>query len=487
MLGFFSRTKTDVVATPPPSLRFFNTLSGRLEDFAPLTPPRVTIYSCGPTVYDYVHIGNLRSYITWDILKRTLLHFGYEVAHTINFTDFGHLTDDADAGEDKMMKGLRREGLPITLSAMRELSDRYIAAFKSDCDALRILPPTTWARASDFVEVQVRLIETLEGKGYTYETSDGLYFDISKFPTYGKLGNIDLTTLRSGARVGVNEEKRHPADFALWKKGLLGWESRWGKGFPGWHIECSAMAIATLGKSIDIHTGGIDHIHTHHNAEIAQSEAATGKPFARFWLHNEFITIDNTKISKSLHNGITLRHLTDLGFSADDYRYWLLTAHYRSPVNFTIEALKGTKQALYRLKRHVFEDYRGVTGTTDQATLDRFAAALGDDLNTPAAVALLWETVKHPTLTPAEKFGTLLAMDSVLDLGLSDDPDEGARSLGVVAKTELPADIQTLIDAREAARIARNWFEADRLREALNLKGYAVEDTPHGPRVTKST
>jgi cysteinyl-tRNA synthetase len=480
--SLFKRTPAPAPATP---LRFYNTLSGTIEDFSSLTPGTVTMYSCGPTVYGNAHIGNLRSYVFSDILRRTLMSAGYDVKHTINLTDFGHLTDDGDAGEDKMMKGLKREGLPVTLTAMRELSERYIVAFKEDIDAMRILPPTTWARASDYVEVQIRLIETLDGKGYTYETSDGVYFDISKFPTYGKLGNIHLDTLRSGARVEVNSEKRHPADFAVWKKGLLGWDSRWGKGFPGWHIECSAMAIATLGKQIDIHTGGIDHVHTHHNAEIAQSEAATGKEFARFWMHNEFITIDNTKISKSLGNDLTLRHLVDNGYSADDYRYWLLTAHYRSPVNFSFDALKGAKQALYRLKRHMYEEYRGVKPVVDESILDRASAHLGNDLDTPAVLALAWEVVKDASLPQGTKYGTLLAIDSLLDLGLGDDPEEGARSLGIIAKDELPADIQKLVDDREAARIARNWPQADYLREALNFKGYSVEDTPHGPKVTK--
>ena len=239
------------------------------------------MYTCGPTVYDYATIGNLRSYLFADILKRTLIKNGYDVRHTINLTDFGHLTDDGDAGEDKIMKGLKRKGLPITLEAMRELSDEYIEAFKADVEELRILPPTTWSRASDYVRKQISLIRTLDDKGYTYETTDGVYFDISKFPTYGRLGNIDVEKLKSGARIEINSEKRHPADFAVWKKSPLGWDSRYGRGFPGWHIECSAMAIATLGKEIDIHTGGIDNMPTHHNAEIAQSEAATGKKFAR--------------------------------------------------------------------------------------------------------------------------------------------------------------------------------------------------------------
>lgn len=473
------------VTKPAPDLRLHNTLSGKTEQFVAIAAPKVTMYSCGPTVYGYAHIGNLRSYVFSDILKRTLTHFGYEVEHTINLTDFGHLTDDADAGEDKMMKGLKREGLPITLSAMRDLSDRYIDAFKKDITAMRVIAPTTWARASDYVEAQIRLIETLEGKGYTYETRDGVYFDIARFPTYGRLGNINLEALRSGARVGINEEKRHPADFAVWKKGLLGWESRWGKGFPGWHVECSAMAIATLGKQIDIHTGGIDHIHTHHNAEIAQSECATGKQFVRYWLHHQFITIDSAKIAKSQGNDITLRDLIERGFSGDDYRYWLLTSHYQSPVNFSIEALTASKQALYRLKRHVFEEYRGVTPQVSDAYMVRFDALLSNNLDTPGALALLWEVVKDHNLEPATKFGTILAFDDVLDLGLSEDPVEGVRSLGIIAKDELPPNIQELVDGREIARVARNWLEADRIREALNLKGYSVEDTPHGPKVTK--
>lgn len=474
-------------ATPADTLAIYlhNTHGNQPELFTPQKGNVVTMYSCGPTVYDFAHIGNLRSYIMSDILKRTLTYAGYTVKHTINFTDFGHLTDDADAGEDKMMKGLKREGLPVTLAAMRDLSDRYIEAFKADCEELRIIPPTTWARASDYITAQIRLIETLEDKGLTYQTPDGVYFSIEKFPAYGKLGNIDLAALKSGARVEVNTDKHHPADFAVWKTGELGWDSRWGKGFPGWHIECSAMALATLGKQIDIHTGGIDHIHTHHNAEIAQSEAATGKPFARFWIHNAFITIDNTKIAKSLGNSITLRHLLDRGFSGDDYRYWLLTAHYRTTVNFTFEALTAAKQALFRLKRYMYEDYKRVSGRPDTDYLKRFDAAMANDLDTPQAIAILWDIVKDDTLDQKTKCGTILAIDNVLDIGLSDDIDTGVRSLGVVSLVSLPEEIQTLIDDREAARIARNWPEADRLRDTLSLKGYTLEDTPTGPKVSK--
>ncbi len=468
-------------------VKLFNTESGNLEVFSPYDNKSVKMYSCGPTVYDYAHIGNLRSYVFSDIVKRTLIRNGFIVKHTINFTDFGHLSDDADSGEDKMMKGLKRENLPITLESMRLLSDRYIKTFKDDFDELHIIPPTTWARASDYIKKQISLVKALDEKGFTYETSDGLYFNISHFPKYGRLGKIDLNKLKSGARVEVNTEKKHPADFAVWKKGELGWPSRWGKGFPGWHIECSAMAMDTLGKQIDIHTGGIDHINTHHNAEIAQSEAVTGKTFVKYWLHNAFITIDNTKVSKSLGNTINMRHLKDRGFSGDDYRYWLLTAHYRSPVNFSWEALKASKQALFRLKRYVYEEFKQKTATPDANYLEKFDNCLANDFDTPNAIAVLWDMLKDNTLDNKTKCGTLMSMDEVLDIGLSDNLTEGVKSLGVVSVEELPTEVQDLIDQREAARIARNWIEADTLRDAIKLKGYTLEDTSYGPKVSKDS
>ncbi|MCA9355214.1 cysteine--tRNA ligase [Candidatus Kaiserbacteria bacterium] len=482
MLSKLFKAKTPVHMR---EVKLMNTESGKLEVFQPWDESEVKMYSCGPTVYDYVHIGNLRSFVNADILKRVLIKNGYMVKHTINFTDFGHLTDDGDAGEDKMMKALKREDRPVTLEAMRELSDQYIQAFKEDFDELRILPPTTWARASDYINKQISLIKTLDEKGFTYETNDGLYFDISKFPKYGTLGKINLEKLKSGARVDVNTEKKHPADFAVWKKGGLGWDSRWGKGFPGWHIECSAMAMDTLGKQIDIHTGGEDLASTHHNAEIAQSEATTGKQFVRYWIHNAFITIENTKVSKSLGNTITMRHLMDRGFSGDDYRYLLLTAHYRSPINFSWDAIKSAKQALFRLKRYVYEDYKQKTATPDQKYLDLFDEKLANDLDTPGAVAVLWDMLKDDKLSDKTKCGTLMAMDDILDIGLSDNLHDGVRSLGVVGTDDLPEKIQKLIDDREASRVARNWEMADALRDRLKLEGFEIEDTPQGPKVTK--
>ncbi len=485
MFSFFSKKPEPKEYSP---IHLFNTLSSQKELFKPLKENEVTMYTCGPTVYDYVHIGNLASYIFADTLKRTFMYAGYTVKHTMNLTDFGHLTDDGDAGEDKMMKGLRKAGKPITLSAMHDLSDGFIDAFMNDLEELNMVHASKYTRASDYVKEQIALIKTLDDKGYTYETSDGVYFDISKFPTYGKLGNIDLEKLKSGARVEANPEKKHPADFALWKKGLLGWDSEWGKGFPGWHIECTAMAFASLGKQIDVHTGGEDLKYTHHNGEIAQAEAATGKsPYVSYWFHNAFITIDSTKISKSLGNTISLHNIIDRGISADSYRYWVLTSHYRSQANFTFEALQGAKQALFRLKRYIVEEYKNAKGTVDPAFKAAFITALGDDLDTPKAISILWELIKDKRVSPADKVATLKDFDKVLGIGLSDEQDEVIRELGIVEPDEVPDEIQQLLDEREVARIARNWDEADRLREAINFKGYNLEDTPNGPRVSKNS
>ncbi len=442
------------------------------------------MYSCGPTVYDHAHIGNLRSFVMADLIKRVCLYNGYEVKHTINFTDFGHLTSDGDEGEDKMMKALKREGRPITLAAMREMAEVYMQSFKDDNRLLRNIPPTQYTPASEFVNEQIHLIRTLYEKGYAYETSDGVYFDISKFPQYGILGNIDVAALKDGARVEVNLEKRHPADFALWKKGLLGWESAWGKGFPGWHIECTAMAFTTLGKQIDIHTGGEDLQYTHHNGEIAQAESATGKQYVRYWLHNAHLKINDTKIAKSLGNGIRLPSLVAQGYSPLAYRYLLLGGHYRSPMNFTMEALESSKQALFRLKRFVFSE-QSTGGIVNETYRTQFHAAINDDLDTPRAIAIMWELMKDATVNDADKVATLRNFDTVLDIGLSDEPSEVRRELGIMQDEEMPAEVQTLVAARAVAREAKDWAEADRVRESINLLGYTVEDTPQGQRISK--
>lgn len=481
MASIFAKLRS---ALKHPPIFFHNSASNTKEAFTSLKPGVATLYSCGPTVYDHVHIGNLRSFVMADLIKRVLEYNGYEVQHTINFTDFGHLTDDGDEGEDKMMKALKREGRPITLAAMRDMAQVYMDSFKEDNRLIRNEPPTTYTPASEFVHEQIQLIKTLYEKGYAYETSDGVYFDIAKFPQYGLLGHVDVHALKDGARVEVNPEKHHPADFALWKKGLLGWESTWGKGFPGWHIECTAMAFTTLGKQIDMHTGGEDLKYTHHNGEIAQAESATGKQYVRYWLHNAHLKINDTKIAKSLGNGIRLSSLIDQGFPALAYRYFLLTGHYRSPMNFTMEALESSKQALFRLKRFLFTAPAG--GAVNESYRAQFHAAVNDDLDTPRAVAIVWELMKDTTVSDADKAATVRNFDRVLAIGLSDTPSEVERELGIVKDTEMPAEVRTLADDRVAARTAKDWAEADRLREALNLLGYVVEDTPSGQRISKN-
>lgn len=478
---FTDTSETDLF----PPIKILNSESRELEDFQPLTKKEVRVYTCGPTVYDYAHIGNLRAYVFADTLKRVLLYNGYTVNNTINLTDFGHLTSDSDTGDDKIMKGLRREHMEVSLESMRILSDKFITAFKQDLESLNILPPTQFARASDYVTEQIKLIQTLEEKGYTYTTSDGVYFDVSKFPTYGRLGNINIDALKEGARVESNPEKKHPADFAVWKKGELGWNSSWGKGFPGWHIECSAMAFATLGKQIDIHTGGVDNMPTHHNGEIAQCESATGKQFSRYWMHSEHVQLQDEKIAKSEGNGIILQDLIDKGYSGSDYRYWLLQSHYRSKVNFSFEALEASKQALTRLKRTMFEQYanqRGVLNTEKQLAI---VTAINNDLDTPKVIALMHDVIKDDTLTPGEKKALILECDALLGLGLSDDPEEGLRALGHIAFDALPENVQEMIMQRQAARVAHNWAESDLLRDAIALAGYTVEDAPEGSKITK--
>jgi cysteinyl-tRNA synthetase len=479
MFGRFSKKPA------PPPIHFFNTASGKKERFEPLKKGVATMYSCGPTVYDHIHIGNLRAYLLPDLAKRLLQYHGYDVRHTINFTDFGHLSDDADAGEDKMMKALRREKKPITLSAMREVAETYMESFKRDNAKFRNEPPTTYAPASDYVREQIALIRTLADKGYAYETSDGVYFDVTKFPRYGVLGHIDIGKLKEGARVEINPEKRHPADFALWKKGLLGWDSVWGKGFPGWHIECTAMAFATLGKQIDIHTGGEDLMYTHHNGEIAQAESATGKRYVRYWLHNAHLSIDEKKIAKSAGNGIRLSGLEDKGYPPEAFRYLLLTAHYRTPMNFTFEALDSARAALFRLKRHFFEEYGNERGAPHAGYLQRFLEALGDDLDTPKGIAILWELIKDAAVSSGDKRATLEEFDRMLGLGLSDSKENAVRALGVISAADVPEEIRKLLEARETARRERRFDEADALRQEINLKGYTLEDTPEGPRISK--
>jgi len=478
LFGFLQKRPT----LPP--IHLHNTATGRMEEFKPLQSGVVTMYSCGPTVYDHIHVGNLRAYLLPDLLTRLFSHYGYKVNSTINLTDFGHLTDDADAGEDKMMKGMRREGYEITLENMLAFPVPYIESFKNDNLDFGNLPPSQYARASDYIAEQIKLIETLEQKGYTYRISDGVYFEVSKFPAYGVLGNIDLDKIRAGARVEVNPEKHHPADFALWKNGDLGWDSRWGKGFPGWHIECAAMAFSTLGKQIDIHTGGEDLMYTHHNGEIAEAECVTGKPYVSYWLHNAHITIDQQKIAKSAGNGFRLKHLSDQGFAPADYRFWLLQSHYRTTANFTWEALEGAKAGLLRLRRLTYEELGELTpGKIDLKYQERVLSALADDLDTPAALATLFELAKDQKITPESKLATIRFVDSLLALGLEKSAAEGRAELGMV--DEIPPQLAKLLADREMARQTRDFARADELRDEIASQGYSIEDSSEGARLRR--
>jgi len=481
--GFSSPTKD---AKPP--LFFFNTLTRTKEEFVPLKNDYVRMYNCGPTVYDYVHIGNLRAFVFADTIRRVLVLNGYKVMQVLNITDVGHLTSDGDDGDDKMTFALRREGKELTLEAMKNLSTFYMESFLEDLDALNIKRPSVLPRASDHINANIALIETLMEKQYAYVTSDGVYFDTARFSQYGKLGCIDLSGQKSGARIQVNIEKRNSIDFALWKRNAnLGWESPWGRGFPGWHIECSAMAMEYLGKEIDIHTGGIDLIGTHHNNEIAQSECATGKPFARYWMHNEFINIEGTKISKSLKNTINIKQLKEHGYNPLAYRYWLLTGHYRTNMNFSFVALDAASVALTRLHKY-FVEKLGVSkkGKVDEVYANKLLVTINDDLDTPHAVALLWELVKDESISLSSKRATMLHFDKVLGLGFLQLTKRGMATTQLLveeSKQEIPEEVMTLVVEREKARVEKNWEHADRLRKEIVSKGFDIEDAQDGPKV----
>ncbi|OGG59178.1 cysteine--tRNA ligase [Candidatus Kaiserbacteria bacterium RIFCSPHIGHO2_02_FULL_50_50] len=459
-------------------MMLFDSATREKKLFAPLKEKTLSMYSCGPTVYDHAHIGNLRAYIVPDLLRRLFTDLGYTVKNTINFTDFGHLTDDADAGEDKMMKALKRHEKPLTLEAMREVAQIYIDSFKKDYERFGNIAPSNWTPASQYVHQQIQLVRTLLEKGYAYETPDGVYFDVTTFPTYGKLGNIDIEKLKEGARVEVNPWKRHPADFALWKKGLLGWESAWGKGFPGWHIECTAMAFDTLGKQIDIHTGGEDLMYTHHNGEIAQAEAITHKQYVGTWMHNAHISIEGQKISKSLGNSVTIDDVEKRGFTGLDVRYLFLTSHYRSPANFTGEALESAAKARAKLARFV-HTHRNDDAVVDDVWLEKIRAALRDDLDSPKAIALLFTMLAESDRSDAVKASTLIATDALLGIGITRSEEDEVMA-------PLPPEIQTLVDERAAARAKKDWVASDRIRDALLAQGYIVTDTASGQNIARN-
>jgi len=431
------------------------------------------MYNCGPTVYNYAHIGNLRPYVFADVLRRTLELGGYSVKQIINITDVGHLVGDGDEGEDKMTAALKREGKPLTKEAMREVGDFYTEKFKEDLKTLNILPATEYPKASDNIAEDIELVETLTQKGFTYPTGDGIYFDTSKFPTYPDFAKLDVEGMRPGERIDTGE-KKNPTDFALWKfNDELGYEAQFGKGFPGWHVECSAMIKKYLGHPIDIHTGGVDHIPVHHTNEIAQSESAYGTPFVKTWMHCAHMTVDGQKMSKSLGNTYTLKDLQERGISSLAFRYWLLTANYRTQVNFTWEALQSASESYKNLQKRIYYA-KNAEPTAFLSVGGNFEHA-SNDLNTPALIAHIWTITQGQSYLPQTVIEKIERADKILGLKLL---DYAPREIA------LTPELETLLNARRIAREEKNYAESDRLREEIHQLGYDVKDTPDGPVLT---
>ena len=454
----------------PIPLHLYDNYTRTLRPFEPLQPDGdVGMYTCGPTVYDYQHVGNFRTFLFEDVLRRVLEWNGYRVRHVMNITDVGHLTSDADTGEDKMEKGARRTG-----KSAWEIAQMYTDAFLADAKRLHLEDATMLPRATEHIAEQIAFIADIEQKGYTYRTSDGIYFDTSKQPDYGHLARLDIRGLEAGRRVDLGE-KHHPTDFALWKFSPVGekrqmeWDSPWGKGFPGWHIECSAMAQKYLGDFFDIHCGGEDHIPVHHTNEIAQTEARCGTRLANFWLHGYFLLANDAKMAKSAGEFLRVESLLERGYDPLAFRYLCLTAHYRGQMNFTWDALDAAATALDRMRHGVYALQAAPAGTEavpDPALIERFTAEINDDLNVPRALALGWEALRGDLPAPVKR-ATLLAFDRVFGLGLA----------AWEPKVEMvPAAVKALAEARAAARAAKNWAEADRLRRELQAAGWEMED-----------
>ncbi len=456
-------------------MQFYNTLTRKKEEFSPINPGEVRMYSCGPTVYNYAHIGNLRAYVFTDILRKTLQYSGFKVRQVMNITDIGHLSSDADSGEDKMTKGLLREGKELTLKNMRELAEFYAEKFKEDLKSLNIELPNGLYFASDYVQEDIDLINKLEKKNFTYQTSDGIYFDTSKMPDYGALWGGKRIHDEEEARIEKNTEKKNPEDFALWKfNDKIGFPSPWGQGFPGWHIECSAMGIKFLGEQFDIHTGGIEHIDVHHTNEIAQSECATGKkPFVRYWMHNEWILFGDKKIAKADGTFLKLNDLKEKNINLIAYRFLILMANYGSKMNFNWEALEGAETALKRLYG-LYNELGNDIGNVNKDYKEKFKEYLENDLDTPRALTVLWDLMKDEEVLPADKKATILDFDKVLGLGFENLKEE-----------IIPEEIIKLAEEREEARKNKDFKKSDELRKKINSLGYEVKDNSLGQKISK--
>lgn len=453
------------------ALTLYNTKSKTIEPFTPITDGVVTMYACGPTVYDYTHIGHMRKYIGDDILRRTLSYLGYDVKHVMNITDVGHLTNDSDDGDDKFEGKAKAEGKSVW-----DIAALYTHYFHESMEAVHVLPPTIEAKATDHVQEMIALNEKLLAKGFAYETAQALYFDVSKDSDYGELSGQKLADKIIGARdeVAQDPDKKHPADFALWFKRVgkfadhaMYWPSPWGDGFPGWHIECSAMSMHYLGETIDIHTGGIDHIPVHHENEIAQSECATGHDFVHYWVHHAFLNVDGEKMSKSKHNFYTISDIEAHNIDPIAMRLLTMQTSYRKPLNFTWESLERSNSLLKTLKD--FASQRSTIGEVSKTYSDKFAEALSDDINTAKALSLVWILLSDTTLNKEDIWATLLHFDTVLGLNLKDVP-----------KFSISEEAQSLLEQMKSAREQKDYVTSDTLRDQLTTLGYKVEQGPSG-------
>jgi cysteinyl-tRNA synthetase len=464
-------------------MKIYNTMSREKEELVPLSGRHIGMYTCGPTVYNFAHIGNLRTYVFEDTLRRAITYCGFTLKHVMNITDVGHLTSDADEGEDKMLKGAEREHKTVW-----QIAEAYTKAFFDDCAKLNIERPDVVCKATDHIADMIELIKKIEKNGFTYISEGNVYFDITKLPDYGKLARLNMEELQAGARIEVDENKKNPHDFVLWftnskfKNQDMQWDSPWGRGFPGWHIECSAMSSKYLGEQFDIHAGGIDHIPVHHTNEIAQSEAASGKkPWVKYWMHGEFLVLEKEKMAKSGGNFITMQTLIDKGYEPLVYRYFCFTAHYRSQLKFSWEAMDGAKASFESFRKKVIElkANPGASRGSNKLALykSQFIEAIGDDLNMPVAFALTWTMLKDSELGNPEKLSLIREFDRVLGFGIESWKQE---------TLELSEDVEWLVMQREEARKKKDWKESDRIRDELKAKGIILEDTPSGVKWKKA-
>lgn len=463
------------------SLHLYNTLTRKLDEFKPLKPGQVGVYSCGPTVYWNQHIGHMYAYVHWDVLVRFLRSLDFKVNWVMNVTDVGHMTSDEDSGEDKMEKGAKREGLNVW-----EIANKYIQQFENSLDLLNIHRPDVLARATEHISEQIDLIKKLEQNGFTYQTATGVIYDTGKFPDYPKFANLNLRNQKSGARVEVDLEKKNPWDFLLWVTNqpnhIMQWDSPWGRGFPGWHIECTAMSTKYLGEPFDVHTGGKEHIAVHHTDEIAQAYGVFGRPSANYWLHNEWLTVKGEKMSKSLGNFYTVQDLVDKGYDPLSLRYLILTSNYRTGLNFSWESLDGAQKALERLRKEV-NNYQEIKQSGKEASYPagcaqyekNFNETLENDLNTAGALAVVWNLANDKELPPVSKLTSLMKFDQVLGLNLGEKNE--------TKEVTIPSEVADLLKKREEARKLKDFKRSDELRKEIESKGFTVEDTLGGSTI----